>query len=269
MDENIIKPNFNQKNAFERDKDLRFDPETHIYTHIGRIEPLTSVTAFISSFFDPYDPYFWIDRDETLSEAQRKIKRIEQDKKGFVARNLGTFMHTQIERHFLGEPYESMISLEPYGDSAAEEYDIHTEIKYFQEFTRDHRLNPFRTEWMIYDEEYWLAGTLDLLVQEPDGSYVIYDWKRSRRMGREYGEVFYPNRSNFRQKGLGVLAHMDDTPFIHASLQQNLYKTILKRNYGIEVSKMYLVILSPSFSRYHKVEVPDFTEEVKMMFDLY
>lgn len=261
--------NFNQINAFERDKDLRFDEESHTYTHIGRIEPLTSVTAYISSFFDPYDPYFWIDRDASLSEGQKAIKRVEQDKKGFVARNLGTFMHTQIERHFLGEPFESMVSLEPEGGGSSEEYDIHTELRYFQDFARDHRLNPYRTEWMIYDEKHWIAGTLDLLVEEPDGSFVIYDWKRSRRMGREYGEVFYPNRSNFRQKGMGVLAHMDDTPFVHASLQQNLYRAILKHNYGIEVSRMYLVILSPSFSRYHKVEVPNFDHEVQMMLNLY
>lgn len=262
--------NYNIKNASNRDGELRFDPDTHTYTHIGRIEPLTSVTAFISSFFDPYDPYFWINKDETISPLQREQMCRDQDAKGYIARNLGTFLHTQIEKSFLGEPIETHLYLEAAeGLVAARNFDIRTEMRYFEDFVRDHRLTPYRTEWMIYDDAHWLAGTLDLLVELPDGTFAIYDWKRSRRMGREQGDLFLPNRSNFRQKGHGVLAHLDDTPFIHAALQQNLYRAILKRNYDIEVSKMYLVILSPSFSRYHEVEVPRFDNEIKMMLDLY
>ncbi len=261
--------NYNQKNAFERDNHLRFDPDTHTYTHIGRIEPLTSVTAFIGSFFDPYDPYFWISRDPSLSPLQKEEMCKAQNTKGYVARNLGTFMHTQIEKSFLGEPTETIMTLDSAEDGVHKTCDIETEMKYFQDFVRDHRLTPYRTEWMIYDDAHWLAGTLDLLVQEPDGSFTLYDWKRSRRMGREQGEVFSPNRSNFRQKGHGVISHLDDTPFIHAALQQNMYKAILKSNYGLDIERMYLVILSPSFSRYHEVEVPDFSKEIQMMLDLY
>lgn len=261
--------NYNQKNANERDSHLNFDPDTHTYTHIGRIEPLTSVTAFIGSFFDPYDPHFWIKRDESLSPEQKAALCKTQDAKGYVARNLGTFMHTQIEKSFLGEPTETMLELKSEEDGVHQICDIHTEMSYFTDFVRDHRLNPYRTEWMIYDDAHWLAGTLDLLVQEPDGTFTLYDWKRSRRMGREQGDTFTPNRCNFRQKGHGVISHLDDTPFVHAALQQNMYKAILKSNYGIEIKKMYLVILSPSFSRYHKVEVPDYSREIEMMLDLY
>lgn len=261
--------NYNQRNAFERDGDLRFDAETHTYTHIGRIEPLTSVTSFIGSFFEPYDPYFWIDRDETLSDVQKELKRREQDQKGFVARHLGTFLHTQIERSFLGDMVSSSMRLAPEGGGEEMEYGIEKEMEYFDHFVRDHHLDPFRTEWMIYDEKHWLAGTLDLLVEEMDGTFTMYDWKRSRRMGREHDGLFQPNKSNFRQKGHGVISHLDDTPFIHAALQQNLYAEILKQNYGITVNDMYLVILSPTFSRYHKIKVPNYEAEVKMMLDLY
>lgn len=261
--------NYNQRNAFERDGDLRFDAESHTYTHIGRIEPLTSVTSFIASFFDPYDPYFWINRDDALSLQQKELKKAEQDNKGYIARNLGTFLHTQIERSFLGDIPESSMLLAPEQGGEGRAYSIEKEMEYFNQFVRDHRPDPYRTEWMIYDDKHWLAGTLDLLVQEIDGTFTMYDWKRSRRMGREVDGIFQPNRSNFRQKGHGVISHLDDTPFIHAALQQNLYAEILKRNYGIEVSDMYLVILSPSFSRYHKVKVPNYENEVKMMLDLY
>lgn len=52
-------------------------------------------------------------------------------------------------------------------------------------------LDPYRTEWMIYDDKHWLAGTLDLLVEEMDGTFTMYDWKRSRRMGREIGRAYF------------------------------------------------------------------------------
>lgn len=258
--------NYNDWHAHERDGLLTFDPETHIYHHVEREEPLTSVTSFISSFFDQYDPYYWINKEEHLTPEERQQQMLEQDRKGFVARNLGTFMHTQIENFFLGQPVESHMLLSKEGEEP-QAYSIEKEIAYFQDFVMDHRLNPHRTEWMIYDEEHWLAGTLDMLVNEPDGSFAIYDWKRSRRMGREYGAAFYPNERNFHQRGHGVLSHLPDTPFLHAALQQNLYRYILSKHYGIEVERMYLVILSPSFSRYHKVEVPKLQDEIRLMLE--
>lgn len=255
---------FNQRHAFDRDKNLSFDPDTHIYTHKDSDQPLTSVTSFISSFFKEYDPYFWLKKDTSLSPKELEMKMAEQDHKGFVARNLGTFMHTQIENFFLAEPVTKSMTLAEV-DGSEKEYSIAKELNYFEDFVLEHRPVPFRTEWMIYDEDLWLAGTLDLLVQEEDGSFTIYDWKRSRRMGREYGAAFYPNNRNFHQNGQGLLGHLADTPFIHASLQQNLYRYILKNKYGIKVGKMYLVVLSPSFSRFHKIEVPDMENEVIMM----
>lgn len=266
MEQNYSTENYNDWHAHERDGALLFDPETHIYRHINHEEPLLSVTSFISSFFDQYDPYYWINKDERLSPLEKEEQKKIQDRKGFIARNLGTFMHTQIEHFFLGEPVEEQMLLSE-GDEEPQSYSIAKEITYFRDFVMDHRLNPHRTEWMIYDDEHWLAGTLDLLVEEPNGSFTIYDWKRSRRMGREYGVAFYPNERNIHQSGHGVLSHLPDTPFLHAALQQNLYRYILSKHYGIEVEKMFLVILSPSFSRYHKVQVPLLQEEIRLMLE--
>lgn len=257
---------FNLNHAYDRDKDLFFDPDTHVYTLANNDRPLTSVTAFISSFFEVYDPYFWLHQDNNLSPQELLLKKSEQDHKGFVARNLGTFMHTQIENFFLGKEVTNEMKLED-EHGVKHSYSIRQELNYFQDFVQEYMPSPYRTEWMIYDEDLWLAGTLDMLVEEPDGTFTIYDWKRSRRMGREFGSAFYPNDRNFRQSGQGILSHLADTPFVHASLQQNLYKHILKNKYGIEVKKMYLVILSPTFSRFHKIAVPEMSEEIRLMLE--
>lgn len=255
---------YNDRHAYERDKNLSFDTDTHIYTYLEENKPLASVTSFISKFFEEYDPFFWLKKDASLSPEEMKQRMYEQEQKGFVARNLGTFMHTQIENFFLGEMMEYILNLDM-EDGTEKSYSIEKELCYFEDFVREYRPVPYRTEWMIYDEDLELAGTLDLLVQEDDGSFTIYDWKRSRRMGREFGAAFYPNNRNFHQSGFGVLSHLADTPFIHASLQQNLYRQILMNKYGIEVKKMYLVVLSPTFSRFHMIPVPNLENEVQMM----
>ena len=63
--------------------------------------------------------------------------------------------------------------------------------------------------------------------------------------------------------GIGGLAHLDDTSFNKYSLQQSIYKYILEKNYGIVVSRMFLVILYPEYSRYYKVTVPYLESEAK------
>ena len=49
---------------------------------------------------------------------------------------------------------------------------------------------------------------------------------------------------------------LPDTAFYHYCIQQNLYRMMLQRNYGIRVKAMNLVVLCPDYSTYHVVPVP-------------
>jgi hypothetical protein len=42
-----------------------------------------------------------------------------------------------------------------------------------------------------------------------------------------------------------------------------LYKYILEKNYDLNVSKMFLVVLYPEYHTYYKVEVPYLKEKVE------
>ena len=44
----------------------------------------------------------------------------------------------------------------------------------------------YRTEWMIYGEEEWLAGSIDCCLIDSSGSIMLIDWKRSRGLARKY-----------------------------------------------------------------------------------
>ena len=112
---------------------------------------------------------------------------------------------------------------------------------------------PFRTEWHIFDLEYRIAGTIDLLCRK-GATFEIYDWKRSKKAS--------PDEKVWRF-GINKMSHIPDISFYHYALQQNIYKYILETNYGIFVSNMYIVVLHPEFGSYKKYQIPDMKKEVK------
>lgn len=266
MSDQLHIEDFNVRNSRERDARLAFDPTQHTYTYIGAegVAPLVSVTNLVSTFFPEFDVQAW-----ALSRAQRfsstpEAVIAEWERNGLIARSLGIFMHEQIENILLGREQREDFDLEVPGMGITNQ-NIAEELRYFRHFLDDVRPVPYRTEWRIFDEGYNLAGTLDLLAQNHNGDYVMYDWKRSKRMGREVGYNFFPNDRNPYISGINGLEHLPSTPFVIGSLQQNLYRYILKHGYGIDVREMYLVMLSTSFSRYHCVPVPVMDHEVEIM----
>lgn len=103
-------------------------------------------------------------------------------------------------------------------------------------------LEPFRTEWLIYDEDADVAGSVDFVARDPaTGHLVIIDWKRCRNGP----DVF---RFCDRRDGVRLLPpmhHMLDTTLAHWACQVNLYRVIIERNYGYTVSGMQMVCLYP------------------------
>ena len=69
--------------------------------------------------------------------------------------------------------------------------------------------------------------------------------------------------------GIGQLKSIDDTSYNHYCLQQSLYKYILEKNYDLQVSKMYLVVIHPDYERYIKVEVPYLKNYVEYMLNTF
>jgi hypothetical protein len=41
-------------------------------------------------------------------------------------------------------------------------------------------LTAFRTEWTVWAEEEWLAGSIDFVAIDSAGFLHIFDWKRSK-----------------------------------------------------------------------------------------
>ena len=242
--------------TFIQDGLLSFDPSEHIYLYDGRIQ-LTAVSNIINQFFVPFDSIGisdWVARRDGVSQC--KVLE-EWDCNGLESREVGTFLHAQIESFFSNKPMSMSTHFCYDGKSVhvSKDVSIDEEISYFRNFMRDNSITPFRTEWHIFDMDLKIAGTIDLICR--NGSHFdIYDWKRSRKAS--------PNETVWRN-GINGLEHVPDIGFYHYALQQNLYKYILEKNYGVNVDNMYIVVLHPMFGDYQKFKIPIMSKEISII----
>ncbi len=236
-----------------RDDNIQFFEDSHTYTVNG--VSFQSVSTIISRFFREFDPDEAIDRmmngpnwnpgNRYWGMSPDEIKELWREN-GETQAKLGQDLHKQIEGFFNDEDYK--------------QEDV---FHYFLDFINDHpTISPFETEWRIYDEEYHIAGTVDL-VSNDGNNFDIYDWKRSKNILDKYTlePIDYSEWGN----GFGVLNHIDDTGFNKYCLQLNMYRYILEKHYNIQIRNMYLVVLHPVYETYHKLPVNYFHDEVEQI----
>lgn len=234
---------------FEQDGKLSFDEDAHRYS-IGDIE-MRPVSSVVAMFFKEFNAEL-----VSLKKCNGNILEAEKIRevwacKGCVASQAGTFLHKQIEDYFNGKSVPELLCDVSYEGKFVKHnstIDISREWSFFKAFERDATPVPFRTEWRVYDLESRMAGTLDLVCACEDGTYEIYDWKRSCKID--------PKEVNLWSSGINGLQHLTDTSYVHYCLQQNLYRYMLQKNYGIKISRMNLVVLHPELDAYNLVPVP-------------
>ena len=255
----MINKNLNGSDiTFEQDGKLSFNEEEHIYS-LGGIE-FSSVSNIVSKFFREFDAVGISLKKCYGNELEAAKLREVWEAKGSVASQAGTFLHKQIEDYLNGKEIPDLLCDVCYQGNyvkCSQRLDISREWSYFKAFERNTPFVPFRTEWRIYDADARMAGTLDFVCACPDGTYEIYDWKRSNKID--------PTERNPWANGLNGLEHLTDTSYSHYCLQQNLYRYMLQKNYGLKVSRMNLVVLHPELPTYRVVPIPPMEREVEII----
>lgn len=237
-------------NAHARDANIVFDEGPHTYTLNGSHIKFTSVTTLVHNQFERFDAEKILDNifkknplPEKYEGKTRESLKAEWEENRNKAAIAGTNIHQNIEDYFNGKSIEN--------DSI--------EWQYFLKFHADNiHLKAYRTEWVVYDEDISLAGSIDMVTQNPDGTLTIYDWKRSR-------EISKTNRFN-KFSTNPIIGHIPDSNFWHYSLQLNTYKAILERKYGKTVKELFLVCLHPNQKNYQVIKCPDLQDEVQRLF---
>lgn len=241
-----------KKNSHERDTHICFDEEPHIYTIDGDSDYL-SVTTWNHSHFANFNADNIITNmmnSKNWKNSKYYGKTRDEIKEGWEinrddAARLGTKMHYDIECYYNG--------MDVNNDSI--------EYNYFMRFVNDYPdLLAYRTEWMIWDNELRFAGSIDMVYENPDGTLMIYDWKRSKGINKTSSFMKFSHTH--------CIEHIPDTNFWHYSLQLNTYKAIIEKNYGKKVTSLMLVCLYPDNNSYQLIKVPDLSEEVNELFNL-
>ena len=248
---------FTDAGRYAQDDRIDFLCDEHIYLRDGRHQ-LLPVSTLISYFFDQFD---------ALTQAEVQWERygtpVEQsldlwNRVGRMASEVGTFMHAQTENYFQHGVFDTDYTFRD-GDTT-EHVSIQHERDLFMQFVRDYDIQPYRQEWPVFDADLNLAGTIDLICREADGTFTIYDWKRSRKVVDEQG---CPITEAFGSRTAHYGIDLPDTAYHHYCMQQNLYRYMLGQHYGIHVARMYLVVLCPDYDRYHCVDVPPMDDMIR------
>lgn len=250
-------------NPHPMDKRIVSLSEPHIYFIDGQNNQVLSCTEFVHAFFPAFDKTetaHQILESKTFTETAHRPSYKYHNCKTITDilmrwsewSELGTMLHDNIESYINGEldtdvvppnriPFDNFIKL--YRDPTVWKW-------------RD-----FRTEWSIFDEDTKLAGKIDYVGIDPQTSkLIIIDWKRVRTISNKSY-----NTAQGQRTGYSVCFGLHSCNFTTYSLQLNVYKWILEKNYNVSVSKLWLLQLHPNVKEPVLYPVPDFQSIVAKM----
>jgi ATP-dependent exoDNAse (exonuclease V) beta subunit len=272
----ILLPTLKIKNSHDRDANLVFDEPSHKYTILSdKDSSYTSVTTFNHHHFPKFDAAEIIDKmmkgknwnssHKYWGLTSQEIQKQWADN-GKLVSGAGTDLHYDIEcfmnQNIKNASHESL--LENFENDPPEYVNCSSEWGYFINFVKAFpNLKPYRTEWMIYDEDLKLAGSIDMVYEDSTtGELSIFDWKRAKEISKINGFGKFAITE--------CISHLPDTNFWHYSLQLNTYKAILESKYGKKIKELYLVRLHPDNPRktYDLIKCADLSQEVTDLFEL-
>lgn len=284
-----------QINAHPRDSQIIFKDEGHVYTIEGLEGHPVSVTTIIHHFFPQFDADKVISKmmngrnwcNSQYNGMTREEIKQQWRTNGENASGAGTKMHKSIEDYINEEvdrpkppspfllklPTLEEINKEVTQDIPLLENNIPKlpglstqtiEFGYFLRFWNDIKIGtpgfrPYRTEWLVFDKEKALAGSIDLVLINDAGEVIICDWKRSKAIVRE---------NDYGEKGLDIFSHLDHCNYNHYCIQLNTYQKLLETNYGKKVVGRFLIILHPINKDYVLIPVPRMEKEIEDLWNV-
>lgn len=268
----ILESNFHH----ERDSNILFNEKNHTYSILNDTNhKYTSVTTWLHTHFTKFDAdkiisnmmkgKAWKEGHKYWGLTPEQIKSLWNQNSQLVSSS-GTDLHYQIEcfmnNNSLSKGYTHLDLYNHYlslnKDTSISSYtSTSIEWNYFIEFIKDFpHLKPYRTEWVVYNEDIKLAGSIDMVYEKEDGTLAIYDWKRSKEITRV---------NTYNQFAVTrCICHLPDTNFWHYALQLNTYRRILQDKYNKQVTELYLVRLHPDNddNSYELIPIPILTMEM-------
>jgi hypothetical protein len=231
------------KNPHPFDARIVFYEKPHIYFLDGNCENNISATTLLHCFFPEFDKnstaHGTLESKTYATSCHRPTYKYYGCKtvndifrKWDIARDLGTELHLNIEQFLNNEPYQVCADNKPC-------FEMFTDIYKNKNFFH---FENFRTEWRITDPELRISGSIDYAGLCENGDLVLLDWKRVENLS---DCSFARMKRQPPEMGYDVCKELENCKMITYSLQMNLYKYIIERNYNMRVKKMLLIKLHP------------------------
>lgn len=265
-----------KQNQHTRDAYIQFFEKGHKYTiSTDPNSKYTSVTTWNHKHFPQFNAdeviqnmmksKGWKEGHKYWGLTPEQIKAQWNSNKTFVA-DSGTDLHFEVECFMNNNDLPLGYTNKDLYDKYIEEHGLtHAskplEWQYFINFIQENpQLKPYRTEWLIYDENIKIAGSIDMVYENPDGTLSIYDWKRAKNITRI---------NNFNKFAINpLICHLPDSNFWHYAMQLNTYKAILEKCYNKKIKDLFLVRLHPEAEEknYELISLPFLSVEIEDLF---
>lgn len=242
-------------NAFEERKNrIQFIEEGHKYIVDNNPNIIyTSVTTFVHELFPKFNADLIIygmmkspnwPNSQYFGKTSDEIKEEWENKKNLAAK-LGTELHAMIENFYNSQNVV-------YEDKCFTDF-----LKFEEEIVQKESFSCFLSEARIFDEDIRIAGSVDMIYNTKDKSSdcYIFDWKRTPTLKKTGGYG----------KGLNPINKYPNNNFSHYTMQLNLYKYIIEKNYNKKVIGLFLVLFHPTRESYELVEIPIITEDIEKL----
>ena len=232
-------------------QDFKFFEEDHHYEYKGKRVGI-SVTRFIEQYCNEFNAEEVAER--VAIKQNKTIQQVldEWQYKNKFACEKGSTCHEYAQSLWSGKEYRQL-----YFDDSEEYLEAvsHIQVQALS-FCEDYqdRLEHLADEFVVGSEEYNIASAIDhLFINKLTGGLVLVDYKTNSDI----------HKSEKYAKNMKVpLQHMKDFTLNHYYIQLSIYRYLLEKYTGLEVSEMFIVYFSENIKNYEIIEIPYLKEEV-------
>lgn len=209
-----------------------FDVENHIYTNPETSEAYISATTLLGQF----KPKFDVDKQAAIF-AKREGLSVEDVKSYWndlnkISTTKGTLIHAALE-NFLKDGTKS------------EDHKIL--INYIREQLKNNHSYNLISEDMMYNDEYKLAGTADIVLED-DKFFKIWDLKTNKR-------IRFTNTFRTDTFLLKPVDHIVNCEYSNYALQLSLYAYMKEQLTGKKCIELKIIYLNPGkFNQSERVD---------------
>jgi ATP-dependent exoDNAse (exonuclease V) beta subunit len=206
----------------------KFYEKSHTYKIKNK--KLTSVTTLIHNHFKPF-------KEREVARKLSKMFWAKRDKKGVrwflndwkKSREEGTLCHEEMEI-YSKNPTMGRVLLPVFNPRSQEV------AKWYDEYMQDKEEYHPEPELLVYDEDYGVAGQVDLPLIK-DNKIIIADYKFTKRI----------TKSAFDKEDVGtseITKHFPNANYYTYTLQLSMYAYLLEKQ-GFEIEGLVLVHCGP------------------------